>query len=519
MKFIENVLSLYKERYDFFIELFIQHIVICFIAILFITVIGVFIGIYISNRKKIANIVLAITNFLYTIPTIALFGFLVSISGIGNTSALIALIIYGLMPMIRNTYVGINEVDEQVVESAIAMGSTQRQLLLKVQLPMALPVIIAGFRTMVVMTIALGAIASFIGAGGLGVSIWRGITTNYTEMTMAGSLLVALLAVSIDYIIGKIEKSVTNKVQGVKSYYKKSKVSNIMTMIFIIFISTLALSSLPQKDKKVVVSTKPQTEGYILGEIICQLIEEKTDIKVERKFGIGGGTANIHPAMLSGEIDIYPEYTGTSRLFVLKKDIINDPIKLYEAVKKDYSKEFGIKWLGMYGFNNTFTLALKEEVANENNIKTYSDLAKISKNFTIGCEYDFYEREDGYPGLVDTYGFDFKEKKEIDIGLKYEAIESDKVNVINASSTDGLIKKHNLRILKDDKKFFPSYHAATLIREETLGKYPELESCLSVLEGSISDEEMINLNYEVENNKQDPVSVARKFITSKGLLK
>jgi len=214
MNFITEVFRLYKDRFGFFSELFIQHILLSGIAIILITVIGLLVGIYISRNEKAAIIVLGVTNFLYTIPSIALFGFLVAISGIGNGSAIIALTIYGVLPIIRNTYVGIIEVDSQIIESAVAMGSTDGQLLFKVQLPLALPVIIAGFRVMVVMTIALAGIASFIGAGGLGVAIWRGITTNFPEMTAAGSILVAFLAVVVDAIIGKFEKRIRKKLLG-----------------------------------------------------------------------------------------------------------------------------------------------------------------------------------------------------------------------------------------------------------------------------------------------------------------
>lgn len=214
MGFIKGVINLYIDRYDFFLILLLEHIILSFVAILFITVIGVTIGIYITRKKKLANWVLSAVNFIYTIPSIALFGVLVTLTGIGNKSALIALVIYGLLPIIRNTYVGINEVDELIVESAIGMGSTDKQLLFKVQLPIALPVIIAGFRTMVIMTIALGGIASFIGAGGLGVAIWRGITTNFPEMTVAGSLLVALLAIITDLGLGVLEKKIRKKILG-----------------------------------------------------------------------------------------------------------------------------------------------------------------------------------------------------------------------------------------------------------------------------------------------------------------
>ncbi len=214
MGFVFRVIELYKERWEFFLQLFIEHIYLTFMAIVIITFLGIILGIIMTRSKTMANIIMTIVNFIYTIPSIALFGFFVSITGIGFKSALIALVIYGLLPIIRNTYVGITEVDPFLIESAIGMGTTNGQLLYKVQLPLALPVIFAGFRTMVIMTIALGAIASFIGAGGLGVAIWRGITTYFPEMTVAGSLLVALLAIVIDLILGGIEKNIKKKILG-----------------------------------------------------------------------------------------------------------------------------------------------------------------------------------------------------------------------------------------------------------------------------------------------------------------
>ena len=211
MDFFTNLFELFISRKDFFLQLVIEHILLSLTAIVIITVIGITTGILISKSKKAAGIVIAITNFLYTIPSIAMFGFFVSFTGIGNTTAIIALVIYGLLPVIRNTYVGLKEVDEQIIEAAVGMGSTPWQLLWKVQFPLALPVIIAGIRNMVVMTIALAGVASFIGAGGLGVAIWRGITTNFDEMTIAGSLLVALLAIFSDFLLGILEKKLVRR--------------------------------------------------------------------------------------------------------------------------------------------------------------------------------------------------------------------------------------------------------------------------------------------------------------------
>lgn len=208
MGIIAEIINLFMERTSFFMDLLVQHIILSGISIAIITVIGISLGILMSENKPLASTLLMLTNFLYTIPSIALFGFLVAITGIGAKSAIIALVIYGLLPIIRNTYVGLTEIDPQIIDAALGMGSTEFQLMRKVKFPMALPIIFAGFRNMVVMTIALAGIASFIGAGGLGVAIWRGITTNYPAMTITGSLLVALLAIVSDSILGAIDKRI-----------------------------------------------------------------------------------------------------------------------------------------------------------------------------------------------------------------------------------------------------------------------------------------------------------------------
>lgn len=270
-------------------------------------------------------------------------------------------------------------------------------------------------------------------------------------------------------------------------------------------------------ERKIVLASKPMTEQYIITEILKQLIEKETDIKVELKSGIGGGTSNIHPAIVSGQIDMYPEYTGTGWLLVLKKDPIYDPPKLYEAVKQAYAETFNIHWSGLYGFNDTYGIAVKRELADKYGLKTYSDLAKVSGELTFGANYDFYEREDGFKGLEKAYGFNFKNKVELDIGLKYEAINSDQVDVIDVFSTDGRLKQGGLVVLEDDKNFFPSYYAATLVRNDTLDKYPELNAVIEKLTGKIGNEEMTEMNYLVEIEKMDPETVAADFLKKEGL--
>ncbi|WP_035355269.1 glycine betaine ABC transporter substrate-binding protein [Acetobacterium malicum] len=292
------------------------------------------------------------------------------------------------------------------------------------------------------------------------------------------------------------------------------KWSSLALIVVLVFLA----AGCQTEEKKVVIASKPMAESYIIAEMMGQLIEANSDIKVEYKMGIGGGTSNIQPAMETGEIDMYPEYTGTGWLFVLKNDLVTDPQTLYEGVKSQYQEKYNFVWLDRYGFNDTYALAMDKTKADSMGINTFSDLAAQSAGLVLGSEYDFYEREDGYPGLVMAYGFNFKETKELDIGLKYKAIGEGQVDVINNFSTDGLLAEYDLKVLKDDKGFFPAYEAATVIRQETLDKYPELEAILNQLAGQISDEEMQQMNYFVEKENRDAGDVAAEFLKAKGLL-
>ena len=203
---LTEIVEVIQERWDFFLGLLLEHIQISAVAIVIAMAIGLTVGILISEYRGSSKVVMGIINFIYTIPSISLLGFLIPLSGVGDTTAIIALTVYALLPMVRNTYTGLTNVDPLLLEAAEGMGSTRLQILTKVKLPLAMPVIVSGIRNMAVMTIALAGIASFIGAGGLGVAIYRGITTNNKAMTLMGSLLIAVLAIVVDFLIGRAEK-------------------------------------------------------------------------------------------------------------------------------------------------------------------------------------------------------------------------------------------------------------------------------------------------------------------------
>lgn len=202
-----RIIQILWERREFFLTCLLEHIRISLTAVVCAGVLGILAGIFISRHKKAAGIVLGIINVIYTIPSISLLGFLIPFTGIGNKTAIIALTVYGLLPIVRNTYTGLTNVDASILEVAEGLGSDKRQMMLKIKFPLALPVIISGFRNMTVMIIAMGGIASFIGAGGLGVAIYRGITTYNMTLTAAGSLLIALLALLGDWLLSRAEKA------------------------------------------------------------------------------------------------------------------------------------------------------------------------------------------------------------------------------------------------------------------------------------------------------------------------
>ena len=509
---INQLMKLLTEDFKFFTNLTIEHILISLLAISIASVLGIILGIIISEYRRFSGLILGTVNILYTIPSIALLGFFITITGVGNTTALIALIIYALLPIIRSTYTGIVTINPLIIEASEGMGSTKLQQLFKVKLPLALPVLMSGIRNMVTMTIALAGIASFVGAGGLGVAIYRGITTNNSAMTFLGSLLIAILALIFDFILGLIEKRLTNH-KRIK--YKINPKLIILGLFIVIFGAYFSLNS--KKNKTINIATKPMTEGYILGQMLTELIEQDTDLKVNITNGVGGGTSNIHPAIVKGEFDLYPEYTGTSWEAVLKKEASYDESK-FDELQKEYKEKYNLEYVNLYGFNNTYGLAVNKDIAEKYNLKTYSDLAKVSNNLIFGAEYDFFEREDGYKELQKVYNMDFKKKIDMDIGLKYQAMKDKKIDVMVIFTTDGQLAISDVVVLEDDKKMYPSYRAGTVVRSEILSKYPELKPVLEKLNNILDDKTMADLNYQVESKGKKPEDVAREYLQEKGLL-
>jgi osmoprotectant transport system permease protein len=518
---LTDIYNLLVTQPGFFWNLTIQHLEISFIVITIAIILGLSIGIIIAEYPR-NKWVLSVVDFIYTIPSIALFGFLIPLCGIGDINAIVALTVYALLPMVRGTHTGIVNINKEIIEAAEGMGSTKKQVLFEIKLPLALPQIMSAIRTMVIMTIALTGIAAFIGAGGLGVAIYRGITTNNIVMTVTGSLLIAALAVVVDWILGRLEK-ITEYTRPRSDFELKSKKlifnKKTLTAVVIVILCVFAASQIfgENTGDTIHIATKPMTEQYIMGDMLQELIEHDTNLKVDLTTGVGGGTSNIQPGMLNGEFDLYPEYTGTGWMEVLKeKGVYNE--SEFSELQSEYNKNYNLSWVGMYGFDDTYGIAVTKEVANKYNLTTYSDLARVSGDLSFGAEPDFYQREDGYNALCEAYGMNFKSTTDLDIGLKYKAINEGKVDVINIFTTDGQLNNPNIVVLKDDKHFYPSYECGNVVSNSVLIKHPELKSVLLKLNNTITEKDMARMNYEVEVEKKDPKDVAHNYLLTKGLI-
>lgn len=296
------------------------------------------------------------------------------------------------------------------------------------------------------------------------------------------------------------------------------KIRKITALMMIGCLLVLSAAGCGKKEVTIKIASKPMTEQFILTEMMKALIEENTDLKVEITKGVGGGTTNIHPAMLNKEFDLYPEYTRTAWFSVLKMEENPEDSALYEQLQEKYS-ELGLTFTGLFGFNNTYSIAIRKETAEEYGIKTYSDLAAVSDQLVFGGNYDYIEKEDGYPLLCEAYQMNFKETVDMEIALKYSALLQKDIDVTNAFITDAQLSNPELVLLEDDQKFFATYLAGCVARKEVLEQNPELLKALELMNGLITDSDMAAMNYAVEVDGKEDVAVAREFLQSKGLIK
>jgi osmoprotectant transport system permease protein len=519
---VQSFVSFLSQHWLELLVLTREHIVIVLGASALAIVIGVPLGIVLTRVEKLQTPVLGFANIMQTVPSLALFALLIPIpfiGGIGARTAVIALALYALLPVIRNTVTGILGIDPKVREAAVAMGMTGSQMLRLVELPLAAPVILTGIRVAVVISVGVATNAAAVGAGGLGTYIFRGLRQNDNNLLLAGAVASALLALLSDFAIGQV--AAAYKIGERAAPTRKIAVAAIALLLAaVVGLSFLggprasaSVETPAVGGKRVIVGSKDFSESVILAEILAQILEAR-GVEVERKLELGGNLP--HESLRAGELDVYPEYTGTAFTAILKHPPITDPKAVYDQTKTEYREQFGLDVSPSLGFANDFAILIRGDVARRENLKTISDVVPISRNWQAGFGQDFMSRADGYPGFSKAYGFSFaRQPREMDLSLTYRALASGELDIIAGNSTDGLIAALDLFQLADDRHYFPPYEAVFIARSDAAGT---LRGAFEALAGAISTDDMRAMNYEVDGKKRSPREVAAEWCRNKGLV-
>ncbi|MFA6866928.1 MAG: ABC transporter permease/substrate-binding protein [Clostridia bacterium] len=524
-----------SNNYIYILNLLVGHIGLTAMAVGFAILIGVPLGILISYVKPINKPIMGTANIIQAIPSIALLGLMIPLFGIGEVPAVIAVTLYSLLPIIKNTYTGISNISPMTNEVAKGIGLNGLQRLFKVQIPLALPIIMAGVRISAVTAVGLMTMAAYIGADGLGKLVFSGISSMNTAKIFAGAIPACILALLVDFIFSLVEKLVTPKGIALKSAKvvskKKEKKQRMMQKISLITICSLLVVIIilptaltPKYD--IVIGSKTATEPEIMNYIMAEYIEEKTDLKVKAKTGLGD-TQPLYGALKSQQIDIVMGYTGTVYCSVLGHTVEKgvDLDDMLEVLRVEMLEEYDVEILEPENFNNTYTFAMKKETADRYNIKTFSDLSIVINThpdeMVLGSTFMFADssRLDGLVGVENEYGFTMEEAnvRTMDSATRYVAVDNDEVQFIDAYSTDGLLAQYELVVIEDDRNFFPAYNMVPIIRKPILDKYPEL-SCCNDIKDIMTNEVMAELNYQVDVLHKDPQIVAHEFLVAQGLV-
>jgi osmoprotectant transport system permease protein len=484
-----------------------QHVLLVLVSTAVAIAVGVPAGIFASRRPRAGRAVLAFANVAQTIPSLALLGFLLPlpfIGGVGPRTAMVALTLYALLPIIRTTVTGLTTIDWAILEAGEAMGMTARQRLLIVELPLALPQIVSGIRVATVIAVGTATIAAAIGAGGLGEYIFRGLAMVDTTTILAGAVPAAALALLADGALALAQRRL-----GAEAFTRRTAAGALVLLAALLAAVGLP-SLLAGRHSPVVVGSKNFTEQVILGEILAQALERE-GLPVVRKLNLGG-TFVCDRGLRSGDIDLYVEYTGTAVSAVFHEEVPPDPEAALARARELYAGA-QVTVADPLGFNNTFAILVRGRDARARNLRTIDDLRAAAGGMTPGFGHEFLQRQDGYPGLVEAYGLRFGgAPRGMELSLIYRALADGQVDVIAGDATSALIPALDLVHLEDTRRYFPPYDAIPVVRTAALLREPAIGRALARLAGRLSDAEMRALNAAVDVRKRSVRDVAAAFL-------
>jgi osmoprotectant transport system permease protein len=495
-----------------FVALLLQHVLLVGASTLAAVAAGVPLGVVAARRPRLGAPVVWIANVVQTIPSLAMFGFLLPlpfIGGLGARVAIVVLILYALLPVLRTTIAGIRGVDAVLVEAGTALGMTPRQLLWRVQLPLALPSIVAGIRVAAVIGVGTATIAAAVGAGGLGEYIFRGLSMVDPTVILAGAIPAALLALAVDGALLVAERALR------KGRRSRRVAVAIAVCMLLAAAAAVAYAARPSAGRDVVrVGSKNFTEQIVLGEIVAQQLE-RAGLTVERRLNLGG-TFICDRALRAGDLDVYVEYSGTADTAIFKHSPDTDPARVLERVRRRYA-DGGVTLLPPLGFENTFAILVRGDDARRLGLKTIEDAVAPARGWQAGFGYEFLQRADGYPGLADKYGLRFAAPpRAMDLSLIYRALAERQVDLIAGDATSGLIAAYDLFMLADNRRYFPPYDAVPVARAAALLEEPRVRQALESLAGRISLADMRRMNQAVDAGREEPAAVARAFLARLG---
>ncbi len=479
----------------------IEHVTLTGITMMIAIIVGVALAVLAYRYRPLRTPLVAVVGMLQTIPGIAMLVMAMSVFGhIGAAPALLALMLYALLPIVQNTLVGLNSLSPALSEVARGIGLTRAQHLRYVRLPLAVPVIMAGVRIAAVQTVGLATLAAFVGAGGLGQFINRGLFLSDTRLILLGAIPAALMALAIHGLLSLITFAFTPHNSSPKRRMAMVAAALIIGGLAIaIAADTLSQrTSIPRAD--ITIGSKNFTEQLIVAEMVAQHIEQYSHLTVARRFGLGGSSV-VHQALRDGTIDVAVEYTGTALTSILHLPVPAQQNAVFPLVRDAYQQQFGMTWFAPLGFDNSYRLAIRGDDARLKTVTTTSALVPAASTLRAAFDFEFAEREDGYKGLKKTYGLNFSNVVDMHPDLLYPALQKGAVDVISAYTTDGRIDTYGFRVLADDRHFFPPYEAAIVARNQVLAAHPTLQPLLENLSKTLDDATMRRMNAAVDSKQ------------------
>ena len=508
-----SLLHFWRTHGAEFAVLFGQHVLLVGASTLVAILAGVPIGILAARRPRAGAPIVWLANVVQTIPSLAMFGFLLPlplVGGLGARVAIFVLILYALLPIVRTTTAGLQSVDRVLVEAGTAMGMTPAQLMREVELPLALPSIVAGIRVAAVIGVGTATIAAAVGAGGLGEYIFRGLSMVDPTVILAGAVPSAVLALAIDGALTLVERALK---AGRRARGRRPAFIAAVTLIAAVAVAAGVAYAGRGGADVIRVGSKNFTEQIVLAEVVAQTIEARTSLRVERRLNLGG-TFICDRAVRSGDIDAYVEYSGTAQTAIFHQPVETDARGVFDGVRQRYGAA-GLTLLEPLGFENTFALLIRGDVAHRLGLRTLSQATPYAPAWRAGFGYEFLQREDGYPGLARTYGLRFAAPPTaMDLSLIYRALAQGQVDLVAGDATSGLIDAYGLVMLQDDRHYFPPYDAAIVARAAVLLAHPEVRDALGTLSGRITMADMRRMNRAVDAEHRDPADVAREFLAT-----